>query len=220
MNYLIDSNRIKRGNFITLEGIDGAGKSSHLTAIVTWLTQRGIACVETREPGGTDLGEQLRQLILHKNMSSLTELLLLFAARTQHINEVIEPALARGDWVVCDRFTDSTRAYQGGGRGMDMAVIEQLAGLLKVNEPDLTMVFDVNLSIASDRVVSRTTQVNEPMDKFECAPESFALAVQQTYHKIVVQNPQRCVLINTNQPLNTVTQQVLQILEYRFGTLK
>lgn len=220
MSYLTDSNRIKRGNFITLEGIDGAGKSSHLTAIVAWLTQHGIACIETREPGGTHLGEQLRQLILHKNMSSLTELLLLFAARIQHINEVIEPALARGDWVVCDRFTDSTRAYQGGGRGMDMAIIEQLSLLLNVNEPDLTLIFDVDLSIANDRVISRTTQVNEPMDKFEGAPESFALAVQQVYHKIVVQNPQRCVLINTNQPLNAVTQQVLQILEYRFGTLK
>jgi dTMP kinase len=206
MNHLIDSSRIKRGNFITLEGIDGAGKSSHLTSIVTWLTQRGI-----------HLGEQLRQLILHKNMSSLTELLLLFAARTQHINEVIEPALARGDWVVCDRFTDSTRAYQGGGRNMDMAVIEQLAALLNVNEPDLTVVFDVDLSIASDRIVSRTTQANEPMDKFECAPESFALAVQQAYHKIVVQNPQRCVLIDTNQPLHKVTQQVLQTLEHHFG---
>jgi dTMP kinase len=217
MNHLIDSSRIKRGNFITLEGIDGAGKSSHLTSIVTWLTQRGIVCIETREPGGTHLGEQLRQLILHKNMSSLTELLLLFAARTQHINEVIEPALARGDWVVCDRFTDSTRAYQGGGRNMDMAVIEQLAALLNVNEPDLTVVFDVDLSIASDRIVSRTTQANEPMDKFECAPESFALAVQQAYHKIVVQNPQRCVLIDTNQPLHKVTQQVLQTLEHHFG---
>jgi dTMP kinase len=219
MNHLIDSNRTKRGNFITLEGIDGAGKSTYLTSIVTWLKQHGIAYIETREPGGTHLGEQLRQLILHKNMSSLAELLLLFAARTQHINEVIEPALARGDWVVCDRFTDSTRAYQGGGRGMDMAIIEQLSSLLKVNEPDLTVVFDVDLSIASDRIMRRTVQTDELMDKFECAPESFVLEVQQAYHKIVVQNPQRCVLIDTNQPLNRVTAQVLQILQHRFGVI-
>jgi dTMP kinase len=209
---MMHSNVVKRGQFITLEGIDGAGKSSHLSSIVAWIKAQGINCVETREPGGTELGEQLRQLILHHAMSPLAELFLIFAARAQHVQQVIEPALARGDWVVCDRFIDSTRAYQGAGRGMDAQIIEQLATALTVNQPDLTFIFNVDVSIANNRIGQRTLQTNEATDKFESAPEAFTRAVQQTYQSIAALYPQRCVLIDTNQALSLVKNDVLTTL--------
>jgi dTMP kinase len=204
---------MKRGKFITIEGIDGAGKSSHLSAIASWLRDRGQTVIETREPGGTPLGEQLRALILHETMSPMTELLAVFAARAEHLAMVIEPALARGDWVVCDRFTDSTRAYQGGGRGMDAALIEQLAALTHANcNPDLTLIFDIDLAVAAARVQGRGAE-----DKFESAPQSFARSVQEAYHAIVVSEPHRCLLINGGQSMEVVRKDVLNALNQRFG---
>jgi dTMP kinase len=202
-----------RANFITVEGIDGAGKSSHLTAIADWLRERGCTVVETREPGGTPLGEQLRAMILHQTMSLMTELLAVFAARAEHVAQVIAPALARGDWVVCDRFTDSTRAYQGGGRGMDLAVIEQLAAMSHANcNPDLTLIFDIDLAVAAARVQGRGAE-----DKFETAPQSFARSVQAAYRSIVAAEPQRCALIDGRQSLDAVRSDVLATLQAKFG---
>ncbi len=204
---------LKLGKFITIEGIDGAGKSSHLSAIAQWLRERDITVVETREPGGTPLGEQLREVILHQTMSPLTELLAVFTARAEHLAQVIEPALARGDWVVCDRFTDSTRAYQGGGRGMDVGLIEQLAALTHPQcNPDLTLIFDIDLAVAAARVQGRGAE-----DKFESAPQSFARSVQAAYHGIAAQQPQRCVLINGDQTLANVRADVLARLEQRLA---
>jgi dTMP kinase len=202
-----------RGRFITIEGIDGAGKSSHLQAIADWVRARGITVVQTREPGGTALGEQLRTLILHQTMSPMAELLAVFAARAEHLSLVIEPALARGDWVVCDRFTDSTRAYQGGGRGMDAALIEQLALLTHRHcNPDLTLIFDIELDVAAARVQGRGAE-----DKFESAPESFTRSVQAAYRAIASREPQRCIRIDGGQSMDAVRQAVLAVLEQQLA---
>jgi dTMP kinase len=204
---------MNHAHFITVEGIDGAGKSSHLAAIAGWLRERGCTVVETREPGGTPLGEQLRAMILHQTMSPMTELLAVFAARAEHVTQVIAPALARGDWVVCDRFTDSTRAYQGGGRGMDLAVIEKLATMSHPNcSPDLTLIFDIDLAVAAARVQGRGAE-----DKFEAAPQSFARKVQAVYRSIAAAEPQRCALIDGGQSLDMVRSDVLAVLQAKFG---
>lgn len=199
----------KRGKLITLEGIDGAGKSIHTSSIMAWVKQQGFHVIATREPGGTDLGEQIRQWILYQETSSLTELLLIFAARSHHIHQIIEPALSRGDWVICDRFTDSTLAYQGGGRGMNKAIIEQLSTILNSNIPDLTLIFDVDLTIAKQRIFNRQSETHELSDKFENASQSFVQSVQQAYQSIALNNPQRCILIDTQKHLHAVHHDII-----------
>lgn len=207
---------MRRGQFITIEGIDGAGKSSHLAATAQWLRERGKTVIETREPGGTALGEQLRTMILHDAMSPMTELLAVFTARAEHVAHLIAPALARGDWVVCDRFTDSTRAYQGGGRGMDAAVIEQLATLSHAHcNPDLTLVFDIDLAVAAARVQGRASATH-PEDKFESESHAFIHRVQAAYQAIVAAEPKRCVRIDGGQSLDAVRSDVLVALAQRF----
>ena len=143
---------MSRGRFITFEGIDGAGKSSHIEALAAWLRAQGQRVLTTREPGGTPLAEALRELLLHKPMDALTESLLVFAARRDHLATVIEPALAAGTTVLCDRFTDATFAYQGGGRGFDLAVLSQLeAWVQQGRQPDLTLWFDLDPHLAAQR---------------------------------------------------------------------
>lgn len=167
-----------RGKFITFEGIDGAGKSSHVEWFADWLRCRGKTVVVTREPGGTDLGEKLRELLLGVPMHLETETLLMFAARREHLTQVIEPSLARGEWVVCDRFTDATYAYQGGGRGLEksrLAVLEQwVQGEL---QPDLTLLFDLPLEVARERIVL----ANRSLDRFEQERVDFHDRVRQAY---------------------------------------
>jgi len=140
------------GRFITLEGIDGAGKSSHLEFLAGAIRARGESVVVTREPGGTAPGERLRELVLHEAMDGTTEALLMFAARREHLVRVIEPALARGDWVLCDRFSDATYAYQCGGRGLDRAVFHALESLVHPRrQPDATLLFDLDPAVAAAR---------------------------------------------------------------------
>jgi dTMP kinase len=169
---------VARGRFITLEGLDGAGKSTHLVWLVDTLRARGKAVVQTREPGGTPLGEKLRAMLLADPMHLETEALLMFAARREHIAQVIEPALARGDWVVCDRFTDASFAYQGGGRGLareKLAILEDWvqAGL----QPDLTLMFDVTTEVARGRV----TGMGRELDRFEREQVEFFERVRNAY---------------------------------------
>ena len=206
---------IKRGCFITLEGVDGAGKSSHLDAIVDWVGTHvagAPACTLSREPGGTPLGEQLRAILLHQAMSPMSELLTVFAARAEHVAQRIAPALARGDWVVCDRFTDSTLAYQGGGRGLSTPAILQLAQLVHGDcQPDLTLIFDVSPDVASARVAGRGAA-----DKFESETASFTAAVRAAYLGIAAREPQRCVLINGALPIAQVRTQVIDALNRHF----
>ncbi|MBV8049034.1 MAG: dTMP kinase [Paludibacterium sp.] len=178
--------------FITLEGIDGAGKSSHLDFIRQWLAERGIETVFTREPGGTDLAEKLRALLLapDTDVSLETETLLLFAARQDHIQRVIRPALAAGRWVVSDRFTDASFAYQGGGRGLAGERIAVLADWVQQGlEPDLTLLFDVPTDVAQERMAATRS-----LDRFEREARDFHERVREAYLARAAQYPRFCVL--------------------------
>ena len=165
------------GRFITFEGIDGAGKSSHIEATVAWLRERGHRVLVTREPGGTPLAETLRELVLHQPMDTLTEALLVFAARRDHLATCIEPALADGQTVVCDRFTDASFAYQGGGRGFDPEVLAQLERWVQQGrQPDLTLWFDLPAAVAAERRAA----VRAP-DRFESQDLAFFERVRAGY---------------------------------------
>jgi dTMP kinase len=169
---------VARGRFITLEGLDGAGKTTHLTWLVETLRGSGKTVVQTREPGGTPLGEKLRALLLAEPMHLETEALLMFAARREHIAQVIEPALDRGDWVVCDRFTDASFAYQGGGRGLARPKLEILEQWVQGGlQPDLTLMFDVPTEVAYRRV----TGMGRELDRFEREQAEFFVRVRDEY---------------------------------------
>lgn len=166
------------GKFITFEGIDGAGKSSHVEWLAELLRQRGLVVQVTREPGGTALGEKLRDLLLSEEMHLETETLLMFAARREHLAQVIEPALKRGEWVVCDRFTDATFAYQGGGRGLDRSKLQQLEHWVHGHlQPDLTLLFDLPLKVARERIAL----ASRVLDRFEQERADFHERVRQVY---------------------------------------
>jgi dTMP kinase len=191
-----------RGRFITLEGIDGAGKSTQVDYVAQLLRGRGVELVVTREPGGTELGEQLRQLVLHQPMTPRTETLLVFAARAEHIEAVVEPALNAGRWVLCDRFTDATFAYQGGGRGVaeaDIAALERwVHGDL---QPDLTLLFDVPPEIAAARLASARTA-----DRFEQEQTQFFARVREVYASRAGRYAERFIVIDSTQDEKTVRQ--------------
>ncbi len=194
-----------RGLFISFEGIDGAGKSTHIEGVAAGFRQAGRAVVLTREPGGTSLGEKLRELVLHEPMDALTEALLMFAARREHLVQVIEPALIRGDVVLCDRFTDATFAYQGGGRGFDWAVLGRLEAMVQalseggLRQPDLTVWFDLEPAIAAERLASARVP-----DKFESQPVEFFAAVRAGYARREAEMPQRFARIDAAQTREAV----------------
>jgi dTMP kinase len=192
------------GRFITFEGIDGAGKSSHLEPLAACLLERGQDVVVTREPGGTPLAELLREQVLHQPMDALTEALLVFAARRDHLQRVIEPALKQGRTVLCDRFTDATFAYQGGGRGFDLAVLTQLeAWVQQGRQPDLTLWFD----IAPDVAAQRRAAARAP-DRFEAQDGTFFARVRDGYARRALQQPQRFVRIDASPAPAEVWAQV------------
>jgi dTMP kinase len=192
-----------RGRFISFEGIDGAGKSTQHAWAVDYLRGQGHTVVATREPGGTPLGEKLRALLLSEPMHLETEALLMFAARREHIAEVIEPALARGDWVVCDRFVDASFAYQGGGRGLDWKKLETLAQwVLGDLQPDLTLIFDAPVAIAQQRLHAATANP----DRFEQEQAAFFERVRASYLKIATENPVRVRLIDATQTQNHINK--------------
>lgn len=192
------------GRFITLEGIDGAGKSSHLAALAAWLGADGTEVVLTREPGGTPLAETLRELVLHQGMDALTEALLVFAARRDHLRQVIEPALARGATMLCDRFTDATFAYQGGGRGFDLAVLQALEGWVQQGrQPDLTLWFDLPPAQAA----ARRAAVRAP-DRFEQQDEAFFERVRAGYAARAAADPARFVRLDAAAPRDAVWVQI------------
>ena len=194
-----------RGRFITFEGIDGAGKSSHINGVVELLRARGLGVVATREPGGTPLGEKLRELLLHEDMHLETEALLMFAARREHLDKVIEPALARGDWVVCDRFSDATFAYQGGGRGLDKNKCLQLEHWVHEHlYPDLTFLFDLPPSVAGERIALQ----GRNLDRFEQERVDFHLRVRQADLERARTAGQRIRIINADRPLETIRADV------------
>jgi dTMP kinase len=202
----------KRGLFLTLEGAEGVGKSTNIEYITQYLEQRDIEYVLTREPGGTQLAEKIRNLLLavhEEPMSELTELLLVFAARAQHLNKVIEPALSKGNWVVCDRFTDATFAYQGAGRGLSVETIGQLQSLVQGKlRPDLTLILDLNPEIGLARASNRGE-----LDRFELEQQSFFRHVRQGYLDIAQAEPERCRVIDASKPLTDVKLDLLAALE-------
>ena len=205
----------KRGKFITLEGMDGAGKSTHIPNIITALKARGVEVVSTREPGGTRLGEQLRALLLHDAMHPETETLLMFAARREHIANVIEPALKRGAYVLSDRFTDATYAYQCGAKGVASTKIKQLEKWVQGNlQPDMTLLFDVPVEISMKRLSS----AREP-DKFEREDAKFFEKLRQAYLTRAKENPARFRVIDANQTLDKVKAEVNKMLEEIITTI-
>ena len=181
------------GRFITLEGVDGAGKSTHIPWIAERLSAGGREVVVTREPGGTPLAEKLRALVLAEAMDPVSETLLMFAARADHVQQVIPPALARGAWVVCDRFTDATLAYQGGGKGVSLDLIRRLAQAAHPGlEPDQTLVFDCSYEVSR----SRLTASGRVLDRFEVEEKAFFDRVRATYRKLAGTEPERVAVID------------------------
>lgn len=202
---------MSRGKFITLEGGEGVGKTTNLSFIKDYLQQQAIPVTVTREPGGTALAEKIRQLVLDKDSESIsdtTELLLMFAARAQHIQHVIEPALAQGHWVLCDRFTDATYAYQGGGRELSIATIALLEQLVQGElRPDLTLLLDAPIEIGMERAQKRSA-----FDRFEAEKISFFTRVRNMYLSRAAQQPDRIKVIQANQLLVNVQSDIIDVL--------
>ena len=204
---------IPRGRFITLEGIDGAGKSTHAAWLTEALAARGKRVVATREPGGTPVGEALRELLLHQSLAHDTEALLMFAARREHVVQVIEPALARGDYVLCDRFTDATYAYQGAGHGVPTELIATLERLLHGGcNPDLTLLFDVPSATSRERL-DRMQARGRELDKFEREARAFFERVRDAYLARAAAEPARIRVIDATRPVADVRAHLTQILE-------
>ena len=198
--------------FITFEGIDGAGKSTHIAFVSDYIRQRGVELVSSREPGGTPLGEKLRDLVLHETMHLETEALLMFASRREHIAQVIAPALERGAWVISDRFSDASFAYQGGGRGMSLAKLEALEQWVHpALQPDLTLLFDVPLEVARARL-----DATRELDKFEQEKADFFAATRNEYLRRAAQFPQRFRVIDSTQSIAAIQQQIAGILDAFF----
>lgn len=201
------------GKFISIEGIEGAGKSTQLAFIQNYLREQGKTVVVTREPGGTELGEKIRTLLLSPSetpMAVNTELLLMFAARAEHVAQVITPALKRGDWVISDRFTDATFAYQGGGRGIERQRIEQIAQwTLSGLQPDITFLFDLPVEVGQQRVISR----NEDIDRFEQEKVDFFQKIRDCYLQRAQDDPTRIKVIDSTKSIANISTQLSRILE-------
>jgi dTMP kinase len=202
---------MSRGKFITIEGGEGVGKSTQIAELRDYLTSRGLRVTVTREPGGTPRAERIRALLLEPSdepMPPMCELLLMFAARATHIANVIEPALARGEWVVCDRFTDATYAYQGGGRGMDVSSIAALEKLVQGElRPDLTILLDAPLEVSAARARKRN-EANGTADRFERERRDFFERVRSTYLQRARAEPNRFVVIDASSDRQTVSEAI------------
>jgi dTMP kinase len=205
----MNHNDATRGRFITFEGIDGAGKSTHIGYATSLLKGAGKTVVSTREPGGTPLGEKVRELVLHEKMDLETEALLMFASRREHVAQVIEPAIACGNWVLSDRFTDASFAYQGGGRGLARAKLEALEQWVHPHlQPDLTLLFDVPLDVARARL-----SATRNLDKFEMERADFFARVRDEYLRRAAESNGRIVVIDSTQSIDGVRAALQAALE-------
>lgn len=194
--------------FITFEGVDGAGKSTHLEWFADALRHRGIDLLVTREPGGTPLGEELREILLNQSMHAETEAMLMFAARREHVERVIRPALQRGTWVISDRFSDASFAYQGGGRGVPLNKLEQLEQWVHGDlQPDLTLLFDIPIEVARERLAN-----NVSLDRFEQERGEFFERVRQAYLARAAKTPQRFAIIRAEKAIVEVQQELSKIV--------
>ncbi len=203
---------MRKGKFITLEGGEGVGKTTNLNYIKQLLEQQGVSVVVTREPGGTTIAEKIRQLLLENSdevVAEQTELLLMFAARAQHVQHVILPALKQGQWVLCDRFTDATYAYQGGGRLMDVTMIEWLENKIQGDlRPNLTLLLDAPIDVGMDRANKRGK-----LDRFESEKQAFFERVRTAYLQRAHQYPQIIKIINADQPLEKVQTEIRNVID-------
>lgn len=200
---------MSRGKFITLEGIDGAGKSTHVAYIRQLIEARGVSVIETREPGGTPLGEALRELLLTRDMHADTELMLMFAARAEHLRMRILPALERGEWVLCDRFSDASFAYQGGGRGVDRARLSALERWVQDDfQPDLTLLFDIDPELALAR-----REHARAADRFEAEALEFFARVRAAYLDRAREFPQRFRVIDASASMEVIRAELARIVE-------
>ena len=203
-----------RGKFLTLEGIDGAGKSSHTKFIAERIRSQGFAVVTTREPGGTELGETLRTMLLNEKMHADTEALLMFASRSEQLAVIIEPALAAGKWVICDRFTDSTYAYQCGGRGLSAVRTALLENWVHGHlQPDITFLFDAPLAVARDRLDKNALKP----DKFEREQNDFFVKVRGAYLQRAARFPQRIKVVNSARSIAEIESDLRQLLATLFA---
>lgn len=190
-----------RGKLITFEGVDGAGKSTHVEWFANELRTAGRAVAVTREPGGSQLAEKLRELVLHEAMDAVTETLLMFTARDDHLKKRVLPAIAAGTWVVCDRFTDATVAYQGGGKGVDRRLIDALRGVVHPDlQPDCTLVFDCPYEVSRDRM----EHSGRALDRFEREGGAFFERVRSAYLEIAQAEPSRVRIVDSTQPLEAI----------------
>lgn len=202
------NNKTDNAKFITLEGIDGAGKSTHLNWLAERLRSQGKSVLVTREPGGTPLGEALREILLHQSMHLETEALLMFAARREHLDKVILPALQQGTWVISDRFTDASFAYQGGGRGLDATKLQILEQWVQQDlQPDLTLLFDVPIEVSRQRLAG-----NISLDRFEQEKQEFFQRVREAYLKRASQFPKRIRVIDSSRTLNEIKAELEQVV--------
>lgn len=202
------NNIIINARFITLEGIDGAGKSTHLNWLAERLRGQGKNVLVTREPGGTPLGETLREILLHQSMHLETEALLMFAARREHLDKVILPALQQGIWVISDRFTDASFAYQGGGRGLDETKLQILEQWVQQDlQPDLTLLFDVPIEVSQQRLAS-----NISLDRFEQEKQDFFQRVREAYLRRAAQFPGRIRVIDSSRTLDIIQAELEQVV--------
>lgn len=203
------------GRFITVEGVDGAGKSTHLQWLLGFLQGQALPVISTREPGGTELGETLRELLLHHDMALDTEVLLMFASRSEHLRTCILPALKAGKWVVCDRFTDASYAYQGGGRQLGAERIQQLEQWVHPDfQPDLTLFFDVPLQVARERLERSREQ-----DRFEQEGMDFFERTRDAYYARIEADPQRFIVINSGQALDAARAELVRAFTHWFERL-
>ncbi|MEN3113020.1 dTMP kinase [Uliginosibacterium paludis] len=203
-----------KGRFITFEGIDGAGKSTQIAATETWIRAMRHDVVRSREPGGTPLGEKLRELLLHEPMHLETEALLMFAARREHLAQVISPALQKGTWVVCDRFSDASFAYQSGGRGLSVDKFFQLEQWVHPGfQPDLTFLFDLDPAKAAERLAAG----RQDHDRFEREQRDFFVRVREAYLERARRSAGRIAVVDAARPVEEVTKEILDILQQRFA---
>jgi dTMP kinase len=216
---------VAKGKFITFEGLDGVGKSTQMEKLAAWLRERGIDVVTTREPGGTKLGQNMRSLLLSsrtEGLSPMAELALMFADRAQHIDEKILPALEGGAWVLCDRFTDSSEAYQGGGRQLGVEIVHQLQKVLcRDLKPDLTILMLTDLAYSLNRARRRNAADSkhsiDDENRFEKENRQFHQRVLDAYLSVAQREPQRVVKVEAKDPIGSVHKKITAVLEERFG---
>ena len=200
---------MNEAKFITLEGVDGAGKSTHIDFIKSYFISKSLDYILTREPGGTNLGEKIREILLNDEMSPITESLLMFAARSEHLSQLIQPNLKNGVTVICDRFTDSSYAYQSGGKGVSISTIEQLKSIVQEDlEPDLTLLFDLPVELSIERLNN-----SRVLDRFEKQNYEFHQKVRESYLNNANQNKDRFYIIDSSRSINDIQDEITKILD-------